>query len=271
MLHNGAEVHYRCFNSVNVAKPGLLFIHGMWAHSHWWDHIAPHFTDRFNVVALDLPGMGDSSAREQYTLRGFAEDVIAVSLAAAIAPTTIVAHSFGSNAAAFACHLRPDLVSRAIFIDSRLFLPNLTPLRPDEILQSKVRSKTYERPEDAIARYRLIPPSGHVDSELLAHIARSGLRKVVNGWTWKFDTNLDPLLEIDTERLIPLGIHTPVDLIYGEKSEVVSPATADATCAFFPNCGVPIGLPGAGHHILLEQPAMLIGVLRALLARPATQ
>ena len=55
---NGAKVHYRRFGPVDSAKPGLILIHGMWAHCRWWDHIAPHFCDRYNVVAIDLPGMG---------------------------------------------------------------------------------------------------------------------------------------------------------------------------------------------------------------------
>ena len=186
---------------------------------------------------------------------------------AAISPATLVAHSFGSNAAAHACHLRPDLVTRAIFIDSRLFLHDLPPLTPTDIGHSKLRGKIYSRPEDAIARYRLIPPGGQVEASLLAHIAREGLREVGTGWEWKFDINMHPLLEDDTERFIPEGIQTPVDLIYGEHSGIVSRAVADATYAHFPNCGVPVALPGAGHHILLEHPAMLVGVLRALLAR----
>ena len=42
------------------SKPGVLLIHGMNAHSRWWDFIAPLLLDRFHVGAMDLSGMGDS-------------------------------------------------------------------------------------------------------------------------------------------------------------------------------------------------------------------
>ena len=48
-------------------NPGLLLVHGHNAHAHWWDFIAPFFKDDFQTVALDLSGMGDSGAREDYS------------------------------------------------------------------------------------------------------------------------------------------------------------------------------------------------------------
>ena len=45
---------------------GLLFIHGMNAHSHWWDFIAPQFAGEYRVAAMDLTGMGDSDFRYEY-------------------------------------------------------------------------------------------------------------------------------------------------------------------------------------------------------------
>ena len=50
----GGNIHYQHYNADDQGKPGLLFVHGMWAHSHWWDHIAPSFLDHFAVAAIDL-------------------------------------------------------------------------------------------------------------------------------------------------------------------------------------------------------------------------
>ncbi|MBV8053650.1 MAG: alpha/beta fold hydrolase, partial [Deltaproteobacteria bacterium] len=38
----------------------LLFLHGGSAHAHWWDFVAPAFTEHFHVMALDQRGHGDS-------------------------------------------------------------------------------------------------------------------------------------------------------------------------------------------------------------------
>ena len=45
------------------AQPGLLLVHGGGAHSRWWDHVAPFFSGRCCVTALDLSGHGDSGRR----------------------------------------------------------------------------------------------------------------------------------------------------------------------------------------------------------------
>ena len=36
--------------------PVLLLVHGMAAHTHWWNETAPLLADRFRPVALDLRG-----------------------------------------------------------------------------------------------------------------------------------------------------------------------------------------------------------------------
>ncbi len=49
------DVAYRFYPS--PGKPGMLLIHGMNAHSRWWDFIAPQLLDRFQIAAMDLTGM----------------------------------------------------------------------------------------------------------------------------------------------------------------------------------------------------------------------
>ena len=60
---DGIPVHYLRWNAAETHKPGLLFAHGFRAHARWWSFIAPFLLDRFRIVALDFPGMGDSTAR----------------------------------------------------------------------------------------------------------------------------------------------------------------------------------------------------------------
>jgi alpha-beta hydrolase superfamily lysophospholipase len=55
--------------------PALLLVHGMFAHAHWWDFIAPLLADRYRIVALDLTGMGDSDYRYDYAADTFADEL----------------------------------------------------------------------------------------------------------------------------------------------------------------------------------------------------
>ena len=59
-------------------KPGILLIHGMNAHSHWWDFIAPQLLDGYRVAAMNLTGMGDSDYRYEYDGATYAQEILAV-------------------------------------------------------------------------------------------------------------------------------------------------------------------------------------------------
>ena len=262
----GSRVHYQRYNDAQGGKPGLLFVHGMWAHSHWWDHIAPFFMDRYSVTAIDLSGLGDSDARPAYSADGFADDVIAVLEDTGMSAATVVAHSFGGTPSLIASGRRPDLIARLVIIDSRLNIPDLPMPSPDG--SDRMTSKRlYEDPAEAIARYRLIPAGGPVAPDILRRVAQYGLRREGDHWVWKFDLGIDTQLFHRSSGMIPPGIETPVDYIFGENSRSVSREAAAAISDYLPCCGRAIEIPGAGHHILLEQPDILVSVLRALFAR----
>jgi pimeloyl-ACP methyl ester carboxylesterase len=262
----GAQIHYRTFGHGVAPKPGLLFVHGMWAHSHWWDHIVPYFCDDFKVAAIDLAGMGDSNRRPRYTVRGFAEDIVAIVQAAGLAPCTVVAHSFGGTPSVVASHLSPASIARVIVVDSRLNLPNLNSAR--QVLLNQIPTpRPYASMQQAIDRYRLIPAGDVVDPALLKHIAETALRHVDGEWIWKFDPALDPRLTNDPEQIIPPGITAPIDFVYGECSDVVDRSLVAQVAAYFQNCGRPICVPQMHHHFVLEHPTIFVAVLRSLLSR----
>ena len=54
------DVSYRHYEA--MGKPGMLLIHGMNAHSRWWDFIAPQLLDRYQVAAMDLTGWNEKPA-----------------------------------------------------------------------------------------------------------------------------------------------------------------------------------------------------------------
>ena len=61
------NISYSKWNSEESNKNLILLIHGTGAHKKWWDPIAPQLTQKSNVIAVDLPGMGESEFREKYT------------------------------------------------------------------------------------------------------------------------------------------------------------------------------------------------------------
>lgn len=248
----------------------LLFVHGYRGHTHWWDWIAPAFTDRFRVAAVDLAGMGDSDARARYSADGFAGDVLGVLAGLAARDATIVGHSYGGTSVLCACALDSEhtaesarRIRRALILDTYVRFPesDSTARQP-----SVVRShRPYPSYEAARARYRLIPDQPVQNTDLLEHVARTSVRCTANGWRWRFDSQLPSAPTVEDGPALLSRVQVPVDVIYGERSAVLDEPRAMATVAALPHGRGPFAIPEAHHHIMIDQPMPLIGLLSSLL------
>lgn len=260
---DGARIHYVCWNEDERDKPALLFIHGYRAHHHVWDFIAPFFVDRFRVVALDFSGMGESDHRDNYSNETFCGDIEDVVCTAALAPVTLVAHSFGGTRALRFCGDRPELVKQAVIVDSHVqFLDTDTSL---EAARFGTRAEPYPDIASALARYRLLPEQP-AEPYLFAHMAHHSLRQVEGGWTWKFDRDL-PVgrSELDGEELLS-RVQAPVAYMCGQHSAIVEEWRARRIVDTLPDGRGPVVVPDSYHHLMLDQPIAFIAALRALLA-----
>ena len=48
-----------------------MLVHGTGAHKKWWYPVGPKLNNKAHVIAIDLPGMGDSDFREKYKVEDF--------------------------------------------------------------------------------------------------------------------------------------------------------------------------------------------------------
>jgi pimeloyl-ACP methyl ester carboxylesterase len=258
-LSDAVDIHYRCWNAADSQKPPLLFVHGYRGHSHWWDFIAPFFKDPFRVFALDLSGMGDSGHRSRYTSSSHRGDITAVLRAIGTTAAVVVGHSYGGGRTLAACAEEPQLIERAVILDSSVIRPED---QAGDVAPKPRRLTPYPDYDSARARFRLVP-SQPAEDYAVEHVARHSLKSVVGGWTWKFDPDLTNEPGISG---VLARVEVPVDVVIGEKSEVISEEGAQRIVAALHRGRGPIVIPEAGHHLMLDQPLATISVLRALLA-----
>lgn len=263
---DGARVHYLSWNAADTDKPALLFAHGFRAHARWWSFIAPFFVSRFRVVALDFPGMGDSDSRAAYDWPDFARAIAAVLRDAQFDKATLIGHSFGGSQVARACVDFPQLVERAIIIDSYIPVPEIGGRRPPQL---EPRPKNvYPTYDAARARFRLVPEQNRAETYVLDYVARHSLKQVEGGWTWKFDESFVPRFrDEERERVAATlaAIDVPITFIYGDQSVVVSRELAHAIVKRLKHGRGPIAVPQSHHHVLLDQPLSLVAALKAVL------
>jgi pimeloyl-ACP methyl ester carboxylesterase len=260
ILVDVGAIHYRVWGPTRAA--GIILVHGGAAHSGWWDHIAPLLATHKRVVALDLSGHGDSFWKAHYDGVGWADEVLAVSNAEGLTRPIIIGHSLGGWVGMLCCVRQPTLVGSIIVVDSPLLAD-----QPKHEHAGGHKNRVYADISEATARYRTIPRQEVLLPFIVDHVIRQSLRQVAGGWTWKFDSGIfgDRSWHSD---LLP-RLQVPATLLRCEHG-LISKEVASTMTALVPRPMPVIELPDAGHHPMFDRPLVLVGILRALLAAPAS-
>ena len=89
------RVHYQNYGK---GKDALVFVHGWTCNLSHWKESAPVFSPHTRVIAIDLPGHGESDKPEKidYSIDLFARAIDAVLVDAEVERATLVGHSMGT-------------------------------------------------------------------------------------------------------------------------------------------------------------------------------
>lgn len=259
---DGAAINYLEWG--DSADPGIVFVHGGAAHAHWWSFIAPFFSDRYHVVALDLSGHGDSGRRPEYSHHQWAREVLGVASAAGIDRPVVVGHSLGGMVTIQAAASHGERMAGAVVVDSPV-------RRPDPESEEGRGGRAFRSPgvypslDEALRHFRLVPDQPSEHRFIIDHIARHSLHETEAGWTWKFDP------AVFARSMIPLreqlaNVSTRFALLRGERSVIVPPDTAEYMYELLGQASPVIEIPEAHHHLTLDQPLAFVASLRTLLA-----
>lgn len=112
---DGDRVVYRAAG----AGPLLLLVHGMAGSSMTWRHVMPALAERFQVLAPDLLGQGDSDRpRSEYSLGAHANMLRDLMDALGHERATVVGQSFGGAVALQFVHQFPERCDRLVLVGS---------------------------------------------------------------------------------------------------------------------------------------------------------
>ena len=243
--------------------PGLVFVHGMYAHAGWWSFIAPAFAHNHRCVAFTLSGMGQSGWREQYSTATYCREIDVVASACGIVgPRVIVAHSFGGIVARRYAEALPPNLAGLILIDSPT-TRNGEPGRRSS-MPASARYRPFASAQEAVRHFRLVPPQLCADPFIVDHVARGALRQDPDGWRWSMDPDL-------RGHMAPEGYHRRIGpisakaaFIWGEQSPSLSAEDRTYAREALPDAQA-ITIPDSGHHVMLDQPLQLIDRIGAVL------
>ena len=133
-------------------------------------------------------------------------------------------------------------------------------------------NRVYATMEEALTRFRFMPPQVPGNLYVADFIARSSMKRAPmedgsgEGWTWKFDPFLWAKLDRSAMQAVAHKHRVPMAQIVGDRSAIIQRREMGQQADFLPS-GVPqITIPDSEHHIMVDQPLALVASLRTLLA-----
>lgn len=259
------DVHFVTWGERGL--PGLLLVHGMNAHAHWWDFIAPQLASRHRIAALDLTGMGDSDYRYEYAADTWADELAAVADAAGLdGDAIIVGHSFGGRIGLRAAVRHSGRFGGLIMADAGIRDPDDD---SGERPPMGGRPVLYPDVETARNRFRLQPPQDCANAFLLEYIARHSVMAIDDGYAFKFDTDLPASMSgvsRDDAEADFRALALPFGLIYGADSKLFSGRTLDYMRSLRGEAFPAVALEDAQHHLFLDRPLEFVAELDAMVA-----
>ena len=256
------KISYSKWVSKNDSTNLLILIHGTGAHKKWWDPIAPQFLNETNVIAVDLPGMGDSDFRNNYSIKDFGKCIFSIidkeKIEMTIENVFIVGHSLGGQVAAYVASENKNLVTSLVMIDTFIRPPDYDPSQHEGGPLRKI--KHYPDKITILERFRLMPKQVCQNTWFLRYIAEYSVKETKDGWRWKFDD----LMFNSLERLFgyKFSFNCPTLFIYGAESLLMSGNILPNIKKMYSDVMDFKKVEEAAHHVPLDKPLEIIDIIK---------
>jgi len=248
-------------------KPGLLFVHGGAAHAKWWSFIAPFFLPDYYCVAIDLSGHGDSAGRSEYSSQLWADEVFQLARSSFCfnTPPVIIGHSMGGLIGIRAAAALGNDLPGLIIIDSAVRSDNSTPARRRKRHNLLGKKRTYKSRYQILSRFRLVPAQDCRNTNILSYIAAESILSTEDGWTWKYDPSA--FRDLQPSQLFNMlkAIDSQTLIIRGKGSRILDKESAEVMRSELKSTSDVVVIENAFHHIMLDQPEILIEEIKTAL------
>lgn len=262
------------------AGPPVVLLHATSFCAHLWLPLSNALGQHYRIVAMDMPGHGDSEPAPSYIRETIAAYFTEFVSALALEQPIGIGHSAGAFVLATAAAQRSKNFGPLILIEPTFAFPTLPPLppaapRPAFNPRDAVRRRRsiWSSREEMLAAYRHRFPFAHWREEMLRLYVQHGTRLQPDG---SVELKCSP----ETEHRMYQGsgpqeaqpilraLPQPVLILWGQRSHLFSQAHAERIVASLPR-GHQVGFAEAGHYLPMEQPEATEAVVRGFLAESA--
>jgi pimeloyl-ACP methyl ester carboxylesterase len=245
----------------------MLCLHGGAVNAHWFDFVAGAFNADYHVRALDFRGHGDSAWADppDYRYGRYAADVNEVVEKLDLRDFVLVGHSMGGLVSLVYAANYPGRARGMVVIDSTL---RATQDRVKALHDIGNREgSSYASRDEFISRFKLRPEGTTAVPAIIRYLAERGGREGPDGrWRHKFDRNVYSKRELLDIMPHWDRIRIPALLVKGGLSNRISPDIQDEIKRRCPHVEL-VEVPGADHHVTLDNPPGFIEAVKPFLAR----
>lgn len=264
MVIDGVTVHVRDRGSPE--RPTVLLIHGFGSSLHTWEPWIARLSERWRVLALDLPGSGLSHTDPSgdYSDARTLALILAMMDAKGIEQAVIVGHSIGGRLAWSLAARHPDRVSALVLIAPDGFAsPGFSYGKPAEVPAS-LGVMQFVLPK-ALLRMNVAPGYGDPSRLTDQTMKRYHDLMLAPGSRHALLERMRQTVLVDPATLLP-SITASTLLVWGERDAMIPPDNARDYLRLIPGSQLAT-LPGLGHVPFEEDSEAALAPVWAFLER----
>ncbi|MBM7060221.1 alpha/beta hydrolase [Pseudomonas sp. UL073] len=230
----------------------ILMLHGFGGNRDTWLRFARHFTDRYQVIALDLPGFGESSKPEaSYDVASQVERLHALVQALGIRKLHLIGNSMGGHIAAlYSARYPAEVLSLALLNNSGVTAPTQSEMF-QRVQRGEPNPLVVRKPEDFDVLMHFVfatPPE--MPGPLKRHFAEQSMAN---------RDHYDRIFAQLRAHYVPLEpelpkIQAPTLLLWGDQDRVLDVSSIAVMKPLLKQPSVVI-MKDCGHVPMLERPA----------------
>jgi non-heme chloroperoxidase len=258
----------------------VVFLHGNLACKEWIEFAAPLFPSGVRVIGIDWRGCGESERPaatpdySNYSMQQHAQDMLAALDALNVSFCHLATHSTGGIIAARMLLTQPERFGRVLALDPVTPLGLAFNTEQVGLFRAMMGNREVTRAVMATAASSLFLPESLAPNMMPRF--RDGLGEIPAFYEWilqqtfavaegiwigtPFNLNLERESG-ELARRMPEISH-PHLVLWGEKDGWIAPADLKQMAEAMPDCRL-VTVPGVGHSMNLEQPALYAGYFGA--------
>ncbi|WP_020189523.1 alpha/beta fold hydrolase [Kurthia sp. Dielmo] len=226
----------------------LVLIHGFLGSTAIFDRVIGPLSQSFDVIAVDLPGHGESvMEKEAYTVYDYAQEIVNVLKEEGIEEATWVGHSLGGYITLAALEKQLIPITKAVLAYS-------SPAADSELTKSKRNDQQAIITKQGVEHY--------VDYTITKFFKKDAkptdvefAKKIANGATKEgLVAALEAMKQRPNQQQLLDTTETPILVIEGKEDTIVEPVETD-------NLYVEMMLTNTGHLGMLEEPRGFVNLI----------